>query len=80
MFCKFCWNFHRIDNVERNVTIDEKPTEDNAYDVEVIAQLKRDDVKDDSDVVCEVEIPNSDYKQSEKIVYDGKSSYVMKFN
>jgi hypothetical protein len=63
-----------IDDVERkDIQVNSKDTGSGIYDVDVFTQLKRDDVKDDSDVVCEVNIPNSEYKSSETITYDGKN-------
>lgn len=48
-----------------------------AYDVVASAELKKSEIEDESEVTCEVEIPNVGYKSTKKITYDGMKSFLL---
>lgn len=44
---------------------------DEVYDVTAVANLKKNEVDDESNVVCLVKIPNTNYEKKETVLYDG---------
>lgn len=61
--------------VAHNTTIDAKMGADDVYDITAIANLKKNEVDDESNVVCLVKIANTNYEKKATVLYDGMEKY-----
>lgn len=45
------------------------------HNVTLTAEISKDDVYDESDVTCLVQIPNTEYETHDKVTYDGMNNF-----
>lgn len=51
--------------------------DDDVYDITAIANLKKNEVDDESNVVCLVKIPNTNYEKKATVLYDGMEIFLL---